>query len=243
MNRTIRLAALATLMLIQLTEIVAEVKISLERRDARTVAVVLINSEPVAAVQLTVLANASLTISSAAGSVGSEWLFASNLLLPRELRIVVLGKTRCEFPAGSTEITRLTIDPSDPLSEEFQLEATQVVASTNEGTGLEAVGSKLSWTGAFDREAAVGFTLAGNFPNPFNPSTTITYSLERFADVRLAVYDMLGREIAVLVNGPKSSGTHQATWSIERGSTSTGMYFARLVVGDRSQVARMVVAQ
>jgi hypothetical protein len=71
------------------------------------------------------------------------------------------------------------------------------------------------------------FKLDGNYPNPFNPQTTITFSLEESAQVRLSVYDMLGRELQVLVNGVLQPGSYDATF--DAGELPSGTYLYRLV--------------
>jgi hypothetical protein len=70
--------------------------------------------------------------------------------------------------------------------------------------------------------------IVGNYPNPFNPSTTINYQLAADANVTLKVYDVLGREVSTLVDGMMTSGYHAAPFDGER--LSSGVYFARLVV-------------
>ena len=68
--------------------------------------------------------------------------------------------------------------------------------------------------------------LAQNFPNPFNPTTTIAFRLQTTTDVRLSVHDVLGREIAVLVDGIQPAGTFQAQF--DASNLASGMYIYRL---------------
>ena len=68
--------------------------------------------------------------------------------------------------------------------------------------------------------------LSQNYPNPFNPSTTISYQLESAQSVSLAVYDQLGRRVAILQSGNISSGSHQITF--DASGLSSGVYFYRL---------------
>jgi hypothetical protein len=78
-------------------------------------------------------------------------------------------------------------------------------------------------------------TLLQNFPNPFNPSTAISYQLSEVSRVDLRVFDVLGREIAVLVEGMRFAGTHTIEWVA--GSLPSGIYVCRLTVegvGERS---------
>jgi hypothetical protein len=74
------------------------------------------------------------------------------------------------------------------------------------------------------------FILHQNYPNPFNPSTTIRYDLPEVADVRLVVFDALGRRVAELVNGHNSSGRHEAIWDAT--GSASGLYFYHLTAGD-----------
>ncbi len=80
---------------------------------------------------------------------------------------------------------------------------------------------------------ASGPHLAQNFPNPFNPRTTISYRLNDEARVVLGIYDVLGREIARLVNGQETRGEHSVTW--DAGENASGMYYYRLGVHSRRE--------
>lgn len=73
-----------------------------------------------------------------------------------------------------------------------------------------------------------GFLLEQNYPNPFNPSTTIPFHLEDANDVTLRVYNMLGQEVATLVDGFTPAGSHEARW--DAGDLPSGMYLYRLIV-------------
>jgi len=81
------------------------------------------------------------------------------------------------------------------------------------------------------------FSLSQNYPNPFNPSTTISYQLPTNAQVSLKVYDMLGREIAVLINGRQEKGAYTVSYTPE--NLSSGVYFYRLQAGTFSATKKM----
>jgi hypothetical protein len=83
------------------------------------------------------------------------------------------------------------------------------------------------------------FALSQNYPNPFNPSTKILYTLQTTAQVRLSVYDLLGREVAVLVDAVQHAGEHEATFRGE-GLTS-GVYFYRLNSAEGFITKKMVL--
>jgi outer membrane protein assembly factor BamB len=82
-------------------------------------------------------------------------------------------------------------------------------------------------------EASVAFELVGNYPNPFNPSTRIPFTLGAPGIVRLEVFDMTGRTIATLLQGPMTGGPHVADWSGTSDSgeiAASGHYGFRLTV-------------
>jgi uncharacterized lipoprotein YddW (UPF0748 family) len=85
------------------------------------------------------------------------------------------------------------------------------------------------------------FELRQNFPNPFNPVTSITYSIPGGGTmpVSLRVYDVLGREIATLVDGMSASGNY--TVEFDAAALSSGIYFYRLHAGDRMMIKKMVL--
>jgi hypothetical protein len=74
-----------------------------------------------------------------------------------------------------------------------------------------------------------GYALLANYPNPFNPTTTIRYSIPRADMVRLEVFDELGRLTAQLVNEKKEAGVHEIKFDGSR--LESGVYFSRLIAG------------
>jgi hypothetical protein len=83
------------------------------------------------------------------------------------------------------------------------------------------------------------FRLEQNYPNPFNPSTIIRYTLEKQTYVQLKVYDMLGKEVAILVEGEQKSGLHEVSFSAE--GLSAGVYIYRLRSGERTESRKMIL--
>ncbi len=74
------------------------------------------------------------------------------------------------------------------------------------------------------------FRLLQNYPNPFNPTTTITYSLAEKSNVKLTIYDILGRQIQTLFEGQQNSGTH--TYRFNASNLSSGIYFYTMEAND-----------
>jgi hypothetical protein len=85
------------------------------------------------------------------------------------------------------------------------------------------------------------FYLYQNYPNPFNPSTTIEFALPKSAFVTLQVYDLLGSQVAELVNEKLSAGTYTRQWDA-RGLAS-GVYFYRLSAGGFSQTKKLILVR
>ena len=83
------------------------------------------------------------------------------------------------------------------------------------------------------------FALEQNYPNPFNPNTTITYALPRSSDVRLSVYDILGREVSVLVNERRDAGVHEVKF--DGTNLASGVYMYRIQAGGFVQVKRLLL--
>jgi hypothetical protein len=87
-------------------------------------------------------------------------------------------------------------------------------------------------------------TLYRNYPNPFNPSTTIRYYVPEKTKVTLSIYDAHGRVIRVLVDAKRKSGWHLESWDGKNTGgkgVSSGVYFCRLAAGKRSQTQKMVL--
>jgi outer membrane protein assembly factor BamB len=82
-------------------------------------------------------------------------------------------------------------------------------------------------------------TLDQNFPNPFNPTTKIKYSLPQTSQLIIKVFDILGNEIETLVNEEKSLGTYEITWYAE--NLPSGVYFYRLQAGNFIETKKMVL--
>ena len=83
------------------------------------------------------------------------------------------------------------------------------------------------------------FVLEQNYPNPFNPTTTINYNVARQSRVKLVVYNMLGREVATLVDGVKSVGNYSVRF--DAANLGTGTYIYRMSVGDKVFTKKMIL--
>jgi hypothetical protein len=88
------------------------------------------------------------------------------------------------------------------------------------------------------------FTLYPNYPNPFNPTTTIRFDLPQSAHVRLSIYDLLGQETAVLIDENRTGGSHEVQWDGRNARhilVPSGMYFFRLESGVYHETGKLLL--
>jgi hypothetical protein len=105
-----------------------------------------------------------------------------------------------------------------------EIEVTVISGSTGANEGTETINS---------------FTLNQNYPNPFNPSTTISYSLPDKQQISLKVYDIIGNEVASIVDEIQEAGLHSIKF--ETVKLSTGIYFYQLKAGSYTQTRKMIL--
>jgi hypothetical protein len=93
-------------------------------------------------------------------------------------------------------------------------------------------------------QLSIVFNLYNNFPNPFNPTTTLKYDLPEDAMVNITIYDIMGRRIKTLVNGPKSAGYRSVIWDATNDygkPVSAGLYLYTIQAGEFRQTKKMVM--
>ena len=85
----------------------------------------------------------------------------------------------------------------------------------------------------------VAYLLEQNYPNPFNSSTTIQYSIPERSNVTIKVFDLLGREVAILVNEEKQAAVYNVNFN--GGGLASGVYFYRIETGNFVEVKKMIL--
>ncbi|MBV6477671.1 MAG: hypothetical protein HGGPFJEG_00413 [Ignavibacteria bacterium] len=117
------------------------------------------------------------------------------------------------------------------------------IAASDRQTGLYVIKTNFPMTGTGLQSNINSipdkYELSQNYPNPFNPETKINYSIPAAGKVSLKVYDILGNEIATLVNGDKPAGNHTAEFSADKYGLSSGVYFYTLKAGEFSETKKM----
>jgi hypothetical protein len=81
----------------------------------------------------------------------------------------------------------------------------------------------------------------GAYPNPFNARTTISFSLDQTGPLTLEIYDLLGRKVATLIDGPMLAGEHQVVWNADQ--CSSGIYYCRLNSGSSTMSSRLTLVK
>jgi hypothetical protein len=112
-----------------------------------------------------------------------------------------------------------------------------------EASDMGAYGGRAAPVGVNDWESAIpnGFTLLQNYPNPFNAQTTIRFALTAPQNVKLTVYDLLGRRIETLLDEYKQAGVHAVTFDASH--LASGIYFYRLLAGEITETKRMLLVK
>jgi hypothetical protein len=85
------------------------------------------------------------------------------------------------------------------------------------------------------------YELYQNYPNPFNPTTVISYQLAVNSYVKLKIHDVLGREVAMLVNQDLKAGTYEVTW--DASGYPGGVYYYRLLANEFAETKKMVLVK
>ncbi len=90
-----------------------------------------------------------------------------------------------------------------------------------------------------DSEMPLEYQISQNYPNPFNPSTIINFSIPEASNVKLIIFDALGREVETLIDNKMGAGNYNADWNAS--SFSAGIYFYRITANNFVQTKKMVL--
>ncbi|MCF7859369.1 MAG: agmatine deiminase family protein [Candidatus Cloacimonetes bacterium] len=137
-----------------------------------------------------------------------------------------------ELSAGETEEIELTFDTTDLSTGEYTTDIT--INDDREETIIPVI-LTITQTESENETVISGTKLLGNYPNPFNPTTTISYSLKSTSSVNLAIYNMKGQLVRILVNSSQIAGMHTKFWDGKDDNgrlVGSGVYFSRLEAYD-----------
>lgn len=111
--------------------------------------------------------------------------------------------------------------------------------SLSGGFAYRTPGTVVSIDAPYPTDTPLVTRLEGNYPNPFNPTTAIRWQLAQVGDVRITVYDLLGRTVATVANGAYPAGTHTVTFDASR--LASGVYVIRMEAGTQTFARRMTL--
>jgi hypothetical protein len=132
---------------------------------------------------------------------------------------------------NTTVFTKSATNLAPDLTNYYYVRATDRFAQKGAPSGRAAVNTEESYAekgGVSGGDAPRSYALAGNYPNPFNPATTFRYELPSPGEVRLSVYNMLGEEVARIVDERQEAGRYEAVW--DAGGAASGVYMAAMRV-------------
>jgi len=122
------------------------------------------------------------------------------------------------------------------------IDSTTVFALTLEGSGESSMYTARVVEGIQSTDSMpLNYVLSPNYPNPFNESTTIEFTMKDEGYATLKVYDLLGREIETLAQGTYSRGVHQFQWNSD--GMASGVYYYKFTAGSYTETRSMILVR
>jgi len=151
------------------------------------------------------------------------------------------GQPACSGAEGDTRMV-LSDSAGQPLESSFTMSTWTVGSSC----GTTDTGD-CACSGDLDNDISpYEFGLSKNYPNPFNPTTTIGYDIKAAGEVSIVIYDMTGREVRNLVSDYANPGSYSVVWNAKSNQgleVSAGMYVYKMIAGDFVQVNKMLLVK
>jgi hypothetical protein len=247
-----RMLGTVVLMLISISFTHAANRLAVTKSESNALEIQLVNSEEVGGVQFSVCASSDLVLNGLERGLRTEdshWMVASYRLNDSTINVLVMSAERKSLNSGQGALARIpfTSIGNSPIS---RVSLANVMVAGPNADSLAVITDGIQWSNRPAISANDGqsnaFALCQNFPNPFNPSTKITYRLNKDAQVRLSVYDMTGREVNRLIDQYQPIGNYNVEWnsSKENGQKlSSGIYFAHLTVDNESASKKMILTK
>ncbi|NQU66978.1 MAG: T9SS type A sorting domain-containing protein [Candidatus Marinimicrobia bacterium] len=136
-----------------------------------------------------------------------------------------------DYATNGTSTTMVIVAPES--NELFTVSGEFVIEEYLAASNVDYINVSLSVPSVYALKAA--------YPNPFNPTTTIGYDVPKTSDVKIVVYDMLGRQAAVLVNSSVEVGNYSVNWNAS--DLSSGMYLVRMTAGDFTSTQKIMLVK
>ena len=140
---------------------------------------------------------------------------------------------------GGTNWNVLTSNTTEDLYSIFFLDSYIGWCVGANGKILKTITGGITNINELSTTTPISCSLSQNYPNPFNPSTNIKFDVPKLENIRITIFDAIGREIETLVNEKLASGTYESTW--DGSKYSSGIYFYRFQTGEYSETKRMIL--
>ena len=199
------------------------------------------NTDPIAGLQLTITTEEGISFNNLQSINRFEnkgWLVNSNIENDTTLTFVAINMRLEPLSAGYGSIARISFSQKNDVSDgSINFKISNVVLSDNKGKSLPfKIQPTVNYFATKNPTWEHEYDLI-NYPNPFNPKTTIIYRMERTAYVQLIIYDALGRIVKTLYDGFQTEGLHSIEWNStneQNQYVTSGAYFYRLIVDGKA---------
>lgn len=243
-----RLNVVLVLCALTTAQAVAENTLTLVKTSKNEAVVEFSNADAVAGIQFTINARGNVALKSFQNGdriVAGGWEVYYFLKNDLTLNVIMLAPYRASFSNGKGVIAKISFESIEGAADTNKLFFSRTVLCDLNAKDVPFSTADLAWS-ATAQDVPTFFSLGQNFPNPFNPSTTLTYKLDKPARVKLVIYDVIGREIATLVNQYQFQGQYAAKWEsidAQGQKVPSGMYIARLQVENESVTKKMLLTK
>jgi hypothetical protein len=219
------------------------------RTSSNSIDIQLTNSDSITGIQFCVRTSHDIVLKSVQPGTRvkeSSWIVASNNVNDSTVNVLVLNTRLQSFPQGSGTLASIMFSMVNPDEKKcIKLNNVMVIDAQGDSLGvtisnLRLIDNEFSGSNTGESQSVV---LEQNYPNPFNPATILSYHLNASAQVRLSVYDIMGREVNRLVDQYQHAGDYHVPWDSRlRGGMilASGIYVARLSV-DHTSVSRKML--
>jgi hypothetical protein len=246
-----RLVCVSALLLTPACSLLAGNKLMVARAAEGVLEVRLVNSVEVGGIQFSLRTSSDLVLGSLDRSdriKESNWIVSSFRICDSIVNVLILSDAGGTLSAGRGALVRIAYTESRPSAlSSASLTKVMIADAHADSIGIQL--ENVTWS---ENSALAGnvngtkiFELEQNFPNPFNPSTVITYRLNKSTLVQLSIYDIAGREVVRLIDRIQIAGEYRVEWNASKNGVrvATGLYFARLIAGNESQTRRMMLVK
>jgi hypothetical protein len=233
------------------TSLQAETKLTASSKNPSIIEIRLENDQPIAGLQFVLRSSSDIVlreiIKTGRTSTGN-WNVASNRMNDSTFSVIIMSSDMSYFSNGSGVVAEVSISRRDDHAITETVSFMSVVAADPQAQLVNVTTADLvmSSPGTSSEISSSDVSIGQNYPNPFNPSTRISYILKKDAQICLTIFDIVGREISMLVHQYQTKGTYAVTWNSSEnrwGQLASGTYFARLQVGDIVVTRKMLLTK